>query len=85
MKTRYQCNYCNREYEDFEEARECAVDCSHDDLVVTIHICDYCKKTSGKESKISDCEKLHELDQDEFYHKVKFDEATEHPSQSKLT
>ena len=85
MKTKYQCNYCDREYEDYEEAKECAVDCAGEDLVKTIHICDYCKQTSHDVLKIERCEKIHEEDQDELYHKIKFDEAREHASQSRLT
>ncbi len=85
MKTKYQCNYCNREYEDYDDAKDCAVDCSDEDLVKTIHICDYCKQTSHDVLKIERCEKVHEEERDDLFQQVKLDEAREHPTQSKLT
>ena len=86
MKIKYQCKSCDREYLDYEDAKDCAVACADltDDLVETIHICDYCKETSHDILKIERCEKVHEEEQDEFYHQQKLNEARDHPEQSQL-
>ncbi len=84
MKTKYQCKYCDKEYSDYDEAKECAVDCADEDLVKTIYLCDYCKKESWDPLEIERCEKVHEEDQDDFYTQEKLNEARAHPSQAKL-
>ncbi|KKK51439.1 hypothetical protein LCGC14_3114960 [marine sediment metagenome] len=55
MITQYQCPYCYREFSDYDDAYDCAVECASIDEVIQISICDYCKKTSNKVDEIEEC------------------------------
>jgi len=89
QKSCWTCPYCNKEYDNEDDAYDCARDCADIDYPSeekkTICICQFCKKKFDKEEDAEKCEEEHKENDDEFYSKVKLQEASEHPSQKRLS
>lgn len=84
----WNCPYCDKEYEDEDDALECANECADIDYPTedtkTIYICEYCEKRFEDEEEAEGCEENHIENQDEFYSKISLKKAQEHPNQLKL-
>jgi hypothetical protein len=93
--TVYGCPYCNKEYDDEEDAEECARECIDIESIICIDkslfICEICNSKYKEEGYAENCEKNHEKNNDKQY--KLFTEITEknrllqnanHPNQVKL-
>ena len=67
----YECPYCGEEYDDEEDAQECASDCYEVDSPIekdnVIYICEMCKLKYNKEEDAEDCEDNHIKKKDKLY------------------
>lgn len=77
--TKYICPYCDKCYNTYLQAKDCAENCAVIDDPIELNWCDDCHK----EAIDCSCE-----DKDDFYKelesKIKLHEAACHPSQTKL-
>lgn len=84
----WKCTYCNKEYDKWEDAVECATECADIDYPEEdyryLNICEYCKKEFEDEEDAEKCEEEHKEKQDKFYNLIALKRASEHPTQTKL-
>ena len=87
-KSIWKCPYCEKDYDNENDAYECARECadidSPEEDEKSIYGCEYCGKKFNDEDDAESHEKLHKENKDDAYTKVKLKEAGEHPNQSKI-
>lgn len=90
---KYECPYCGEEYNDYDDAKECARDCVQvDDPDELDYIqCEMCNECYKQSYKAIECEESHEKKKDKHYCKYidnkkreLLDKAASHPKQTKL-
>lgn len=84
----WRCPYCEKVYEKWEDAVECATECADIDYpeadTKEIYICEFCNKEYEDDTDAEDCEKKHKELRDEFLGRKRMKEAGNHPNQNKL-
>ena len=94
-ETIWLCPYCDKEYESYDLALDCAKDCvdieEPEEKDVTTYICELCNSKSLDEEEIEQCEKRHKDRNDVIYQKHLEKQQDDyllkignHPSQTKL-
>lgn len=94
-KTIWECPYCSNEYDNEEDAQDCADGCSEIDAPteseITKYGCDMCRKEYVEELNAEDCEEKHTKNKDrhlkeygDWKEKAKLLEAGNHKNQKKL-
>ena len=94
-KTYYVCPYCSSEYEDEDEAFDCAKECIIPDdvniLLKQVYTCEICEKEYTKRLEALSCEDTHKEKKDRVYQlyleekeRQKLLRAASHHNQKKL-
>jgi len=87
-KSFWKCPYCEKEYDTWEDALECAEECADIDYPKedkkTFAVCEFCKKEYEDDEEAEGCEEHHAEEQDDFFTKFQLKKAGEHPQQEKL-
>jgi len=94
-KTLWKCPYCGEEYDNFDDANDCAIDCADvddpEELVVTKYECAMCHKVFEEYDEAEVCEMKHSNDEDKYWVRFqeiesmkRLEEAANHPNQTKI-
>ena len=95
-KERYKCPYCEKVYDDWNDAMECAAECVNPDEPIKInykkpYICEMCGNDYKQLKNAEMCEKTHKKLDDKHYQNflikqnfLELKKAAEHESQTKL-
>lgn len=82
------CPYCGKEYNNENDANECAEECADIDRpredTKTVYVCEFCEKKYDKEEEAKVCEEHHAKNNDDCYSKEMLRRTSEHPGQKKL-
>ena len=92
----FKCPYCNRKYDNEDDAEDCRDDCLEKDDIISDeesrYSCEYCEKEYNHEGQAKSCETYHINRQDNFYLEYEFkrgrsklDEHAKNPYQDKLS
>ena len=88
LESHWECPYCSQEYDNFDEAQECAEGCvevdSPNETTKTSYSCEFCKKIYEADDDAEECEALHKDTSDDFYEKKRLEDASRHPQQKTL-
>ena len=96
-ETKFLCPYCNCKYDNYDDARSCAIGCLTEDIddieeeENDEYMCEFCNETFKNDEKAIRCETKHKKNKDKFYeqfyeelNRKKLLEAGNHTHQKKL-
>lgn len=85
----WKCPYCNKEFDIYEYALECAEECADIEYPIedqkTLAFCGYCGDEFDEEDKAEQCEENHIKNKDKFYSRYAMKIASENSNQRKLS